>query len=251
MKTGEIKTGGGGSFTNYKLQPETQVIFIESFDLRPATYASAAPDEVTLSLQSRGPSIEGFQGFAYDKNDASKGKRDHQVGWIKADKFNYASKTVGGKEIDRDTSIGRFMIEVMTALGCKEWLDSVDPEGIMNLEIWFKKINAADAPWRNKPLRVCVACRQYWKKPPGKYAENDLFIVRWNKDQVRMEDGNIPESESKVVKWDSNNPEHMERAVNPALVPGFKGDTKDATPPATPPVAGGGTTSGTDDDIPF
>jgi hypothetical protein len=250
MKTTEIPTGGGGgNFTNYKLQPETQVVFIESFNLRFATHASATAGEVSLSMECRGLSIEGFEGFAWDKNDATKGKRDHQVGYVKASNFNFADKRIGEKDIERDIEIGRFMIEVMTALGCKEWLDSIDPEGIMNLELWFTKINAADAPWRNKPLRLCIACRQYWR-PQDKYAQNDLFVVKWAKGQIRMEDGNIPLEESKVVKWDPNNSDHMERAVKPDLVKGFKGN---ADAPAANTNAVGTATDVTDhsDDIPF
>ena len=225
MKTTEIKTGGGGSFTNYKIQPGTQVVYIESFELRYATHASKVPGEVTLSMRCRGPELLGFQGFAYDKDDASKGKRSHQVGFVKASNFNFADKvTKGGKEIERDVEIGRFMKEVMTALGCAEWLDGLDPEGIMTLDLWMDRVNAPNAPWLDKPLRVCIACRQYWREQ-DKYAQNELYVVGWERGEIRMEDGDIPEAESKVVKWDANNINHFKKAVKPATIGSFEGNT--------------------------
>ena len=249
MKTEEIKTGGaggGGSFTNYKLQPGTQVVYIEKFELRYATWASAAPGEVGLSMHCIGPDIEGFEGFAYDKDDASKGKRKHQVGFVKSSRFNYADKVHNGKEIDRDFEIGRFMGEVMDALGCRAWMNAIDPEGIMNLDLWFDRINASDAPWRNQPLRVCISARQYWKSPADKYAQQDLSVVKWVKDTVRMESGNIPEAESKVVVWDKDNIDHMERAAKPQEVAGFQGK---ATP--APTAAGAPAAEEDLDDLPF
>lgn len=176
ISTKNIKTAGEGGLPKL-IQPgnisaKILDVTLESFKYVPESY------HIILSLETE--PIEGFEGFAIDKDNLSLGHHKGQIGKVKTNEYAYATATTRtGVEINRDIEMLKFLKNLCTALGNKalKWLD--DQDGKHNtIESLFEQFNI-DQLYKDVFLNWCVAGKEYTNK--NGYKAYELFLPRFEK----------------------------------------------------------------------
>jgi len=215
-----------------KIQPGTQIVTILSVGLEPFTFV---PGGYHIVLNVEGPDLgAGFEGFNIDKNDPSKGKHKGQVGKVKANQYAYADKDIKTKKgealkIERNIEMMKFLGELCTALGHGTWLDKQDGKHD-TIEELFQHFNS-DKVFANKPLRVCIAGKEYVNGQG--YTNYDLNLPKSTSKGVAIELASVPEEKSRVIKF--NEKLHITKKTAAASVTKF-GDEPVKTASTAAPV---------------
>lgn len=178
------------------LEPGNHTLEIESVKLESSPFKEGG---YHLQLTVEGPDLGAdFEGFFKDMNDPSKGRFKGQSGRVKTNEYVYADgETKGGIKVYRDQEIMKMLKNLCSAMGTLDWFDAQDGKHD-TIEQFVAQFNA-DAPFRGKKLRMCIAGREYTNKQG--YTNYDLHIAKGARGFYAYESAQIPEDASKLMKF--------------------------------------------------
>lgn len=172
LSTKDVK-GGDSSNLPKTLKPGNVKVKINKVELEPFPLKVGAYHFV---CHVETEPIEGFTGFAIDKNDPSKGNHAGQVGKVKAGQYAYQdSVTKGGKAISRDMEIMRHIKFLCLAVGKIDWFDAQDGKHA-TIEAFVEAFNK-EKPFENVYIHTCLAGKKY--KNNKDYDSYDLFFAKY------------------------------------------------------------------------
>ena len=141
--------------------------------------------------------IEGFEGFALDKDHPEKGHFAGQIGRIKASQYAYADgETKTGIKIQRDRSILIFLQNLCKTLGINEWMQAQHNKHD-TIEDFVEAFNQS-APIKDKYLEFCIAGKEYVGKTG--YTNYDMWLPKAEKGKYAF--GEV--EEGKVIRYDES-----------------------------------------------
>lgn len=189
---------GGSSKVSKTLSPGNTKVKVNSIYLEPFRFTEGAYN-IMLDCEGvdMGPS---FEGFFVSKDNESLGRHKGQVGRVRTSQWPYQDKDLGDLQINRDMEIVKFLSKFCDATGCTDWLEKEDGkhESIESLVI---ALNEA-APFADSFLNVCLAGREYENKQG--YNNYDLFLPKFTKESIPMENASTDDSISRVTVFDKN-----------------------------------------------
>lgn len=179
------------------LQPGDHIINIVSVKLESVPYKQGA---YHINLHVQGPDLgKTYEGFFIDIKDESKGRYKGQAGRIRTNEFPYVDgETKSGIKVYRDKEMMKAIKNLCAAMGASTWFDAQDGKHD-TIEQFVEQFDR-DKPFADKWLRMCVAGREYQNKQG--YTNFDLHIAKPGRGMYAYESNQIPEAESKVVKYD-------------------------------------------------
>ena len=194
LNTKDIPESGGGGLPK-TLSPGIHKVKINIVELEDFKFK---PDSLYLLLHVEGEPIgDDFEGFAIDKDDATKGHHKGQIGRVKSDQWAYADGTTkSGIEISRDMEILKFIKNLCTELNCMDWLQNQDGKHA-TIQSLIEAFNN-DAPFKDIWLNMCLAGKEYKNK--NGYDAYDLFLPRYSKTGAPFE--GIGKAKSNLVTYD-------------------------------------------------
>jgi hypothetical protein len=202
INTVDIPESKGSSIPK-TLQPGNVIFQVHSMKLDSPPYDREA---LNLSLSVESEKIEGFEGFFIDKNNETLGRHNGQVGNIRISQYPFKDAvTKSGVEIKRDLELMKSIKNFCNVINANEWLTSQNNKHD-TFESLINQFNI-DKPFANKWIRACVGGSEYVNK--GGYTNYDLYIPKATGMVVSMENANVSEEESKVMKFDSE--KHLRR----------------------------------------
>ena len=184
--------GNGGDGLPKTIAPGNHVLKINSVELEDFKFIEGAAH---LMLHVETHPIEGFEGFLLDKDDESKGRYNGQIGRVKASQYAFADgATKSGIKIQKDRSILIFLQNLSKTLGINDWFIEQDGkhDTIEDFVLAFNKT----APFKDKYLEFCVACKEYVDKKG--YTNYDMYLPKSEKGKYAF--GEV--EEGKVMKYD-------------------------------------------------
>lgn len=162
-------TGGGLSKT---IKPGNVTAKINSIVLEDFKFI---PDAVHVVLNLETSPIEGFEGFAIDKDNPALGYHKGQVGRVQASQYAYADGTTkSGIEIKRDNNVLILLKKVCTALGKEDWFASQNNKH--NTIHEFIDAFNRDKVAQDVFLDFCIAGKEYENK--SGYIAHNLFLPK-------------------------------------------------------------------------
>ena len=122
LSTKDVKSGSDSNFVNKTIQPGNIEAKLNNIELHQPPFLEADSGYyLCLNLETTKPTDD-FEGFLIDKDDASKGKYEGQVGRVKASKWPYKDGTTkSGIEISRDNEMMKVMKSLCEALKLMTW----------------------------------------------------------------------------------------------------------------------------------
>ena len=217
LSTTDLGTGGNG--LPKTISPGNHVLKINMIDLEDFKFIDGAKH---LILHVETEPIEGFEGFAFDKDNPEKGHYAGQIGRIKASQYAFADgETKTGIKIQRDRSILIFLQSLCKTLGINDWF--TDQDGKHDTIDDFIEAFNKTAPIKDKYLEFCVAGREYEGKTG--YTNYDMWLPK--ADNRKYAFGEI--EEGKVITFDES--KHLKK-LETKEVKSF-GDDEFTTPPKT------------------
>ena len=186
-----------------KILPGNNVVKINSVSLNQPPFAKE-DNGYRLTIEVETKPIDGFEGFARDKNDPSKGNYLGQIGWVDTWEFYYKDGvTKNGTKTNRDNQLLIDLVRIMTATDCEKWRKDNDKK-FDTIEEYVAAFNH-DAPFKDKWINICV-CGKRYKNKSG-YDDFNLFLPRDTRGKFAM----TPENEkSKCIVF--NETEHIKGA---------------------------------------
>jgi hypothetical protein len=172
--SGMPKTIGTG---NHSLKINS--IALEEYSFIPNAY------HIILNVETE--PIEGFEGFMIDKDDASKGHYDGQIGRVKASQYAFADgNTKSGIAVYRDRSIMMFLQNLCNTLGINGWFTAQDDKH-NTIEDFIAAFNK-NADFQDKYLEFCVAGKEYMSK--SGYTNYDMWLPKGDKGKYAFAEPN-------------------------------------------------------------
>jgi hypothetical protein len=203
LSTEDLGTGGSG--LPKTISPGNKVLKINNIELEEFKFIK---DSYHLILHVETEPIEGFEGFALDKDNPDKGSYKGQIGRVKASQYAFADgETKTGVKIQRDRSILIFLQNLCKTMGINEWMQAQHNKHD-TIEDFVEAFNAT-APIKDKYLEFCIAGKEYvgktgytnydmWlpKAENGKYAfgeveEGRVLVYDENKHLKKLEVNNV------------------------------------------------------------
>lgn len=211
--------GGGSSSLPKTISPGNKVLKINSLELEQFKFIDNA---YHLLLHVETEPIEGFEGFAIDKDNPEKGHYAGQIGRVKTSQYAYADgETKSGIKIQRDRSILIFLQNLCKTLGINDWMQSQHNKH-ETIEDFINAFNKT-APFKDKYLEFCIAGKEYMGKTG--YTNFDMWLPKAENGKYAF--GEV--EEGKVIRYDES--KHLKKLeVKP--VDKFGDDDDDfSTPP--------------------
>jgi hypothetical protein len=209
----EINNTGNESNLPKTFGPGNQKCKINSIQLVDFTYL---PGGKHLILNLETEPIEGFQGFAIDKNNADLGFHAGQVGRVKAGRYAFANgKTKKGTEINRDIAFLTFLKNLCLALNCDEWFQAQNNrhETIDDFVTAFNE----EAPFQDVYLDYCIAGKEYQNN--AGYISYDMWLAKPSKEGYSFS----ASGSGKTLAY--NETEHLQKLVTSNIVDSFEAPT--------------------------
>ena len=171
LSTTDLGTGGGSGLPK-TIQPGNHVLKINYIDLEDFKFIDGAKH---LMLHVETEPIEGFEGFALDKDNPEKGHYAGQIGRIKASQYAFADgETKSGIKIQRDRSILIFLQNLCKTYEIYDWF--VEQDGKHNTVDDFVEAFNKTAPIKDKFLEFCIAGKEYEGKTG--YTNYDMWLPK-------------------------------------------------------------------------
>jgi len=191
LNTKDLPESTGAS--NKILQPGNCKIKINSIELKKEPFEG---DPYNIILNCEGEDMgEGFEGFAYDKNDLSKGKAKGPVAKVRASEYSFQDREFEGKKFFRDIEILKWFKGFCKAIGKIEWCFEQDDK-FDTIEKWVENLNH-EKPYDGIWLDSCLAGRAYTNKQG--FLNYDLYLPYFNNKGIPLEvSGTTP---SKLVTF--------------------------------------------------
>jgi hypothetical protein len=191
LSTTDLGTGSGSSMAK-TIAPGNHVLKINAVELEDFRFIDGAKH---LILHVETEPIEGFEGFALDKDNPDKGHFKGQIGRIKASQYAYADgETKSGIKIQRDRSVLIFLQSLSKALGVNDWF--VEQDGQHETIDDFVEAFNATAPIKDKYLEMCIAGKEYLNK--NSYTSYDMWLPKAENKKYAF--GEV--EAGKVIKYD-------------------------------------------------
>jgi hypothetical protein len=170
LSTTDLGTGGTGIAKT--IAPGNHTLKINSITLDDFSFIPGAKH---LMLHVETKPIEGFEGFMRDKDDASKGNYNGQIGRVKASQYAYADGTTkSGIEIQRDRAILIFLQNLCKSLNLNEWFTDQDGKH-ESIDDFVNEFNKS-AKFQDIYLDFCIAGKEYMGKTG--YLNYDLNLPK-------------------------------------------------------------------------
>jgi len=170
LSTEDLGTGGSG--LPKTISPGNHVLKINGVELEDFKFIDNA---YHLILHVETEPIEGFEGFALDKDNPDKGHFAGQIGKVKASQYAFADgETKSGIKIQRDRSILIFLQNLCKTMGVNDWMQAQHNKH-NTIEDFVEAFNAT-APIKDKYLEFCVAGKEYVGKTG--YTNYDLWLPK-------------------------------------------------------------------------
>jgi len=164
--------GGGGNNLPKTINPGNHTLKINSIELEDFRFIENAKH---LIIHVETKPIEGFEGFAIDKDNPEAGNYKGQIGRVKASQYAYADgETKSGIKIQRDKSIMMFLQNFCKTLGLTEWFIAQDRMH-ETIEDFINEFNKT-APFKDKYLEFCIAGKEYMNK--SGYINYDMWLPK-------------------------------------------------------------------------
>jgi len=171
LNTKDVKAGEGG--LSKTLKPGNVKVKINSVVLEPNTFK---PGSYHVVCNVETEPIEGFVGFAIDKNNPSLGNHAGQIGKVKAGQYSFADgATKSGIPVYRDNDIMTHIKRICLAVGTN-WWDGTDGK-YKTIEALVEAFNN-DKPFKDIYIETCLAGKKY-KNDKG-YDNYDLFFAKYS-----------------------------------------------------------------------
>jgi len=184
--------GGGSSSLPKTINPGNKVLKINSLELEDFKFISGA---YHLILHVETEPIDGFEGFAIDKDNPEKGHYAGQIGRVKASQYAFADgETKSGIKIQRDRSILIFLQNFCKTLGINEWMQAQHNKH-ETIEDFIAAFNKT-APFKDKYLEFCIAGKEYVGKTG--YTNYDMWLPKAENGKYAF--GEV--EEGKVIRYD-------------------------------------------------
>jgi hypothetical protein len=172
LSTTDLGTGSGGSSMAKTIAPGNHVLKINNIELEDFRFIEGAKH---LILHVETEPIEGFEGFALDKDNPEKGHFAGQIGKVKASQYAFADgETKSGIKIQRDRSILIFLQGLSKACGINDWFTEQDGQH-ETIDDFVEAFNKT-APIKDKYLEFCIAGKEYLNK--NSYTSYDLWLPK-------------------------------------------------------------------------
>lgn len=192
LSTEDLGTGGSGMPKT--IAPGNHVLKINSVELEEFKFITGA---YHLIMHVETEPIEGFEGFALDKDNPEKGHYAGQIGRIKASQYAFADgETKSGIKIQRDRSILIFLQNLCKTLGINDWMVEQNNKHD-TIEEFVKAFNET-APYQEKFLEFCVAGKEYVGKTG--YTNYDMWLPKSENGKYAF--GEV--EEGKVLRYDES-----------------------------------------------
>ena len=186
--------GGGSSSLPKTISPGNKVLKINSLELEQFKFIDNA---YHLLLHVETEPIDGFEGFAIDKDNPEKGHYAGQIGRVKASQYAFADgETKSGIKIQRDRSILIFLQNFCKTLGINEWMQSQHNKH-ETIEDFINAFNKT-APFKDKYLEFCIAGKEYVGKTG--YTNFDMWLPKAENGKYAF--GEV--EEGKVIRYDES-----------------------------------------------
>jgi hypothetical protein len=157
-----------------------------------------------LNMESE-PMGDDFEGFAIDKDNPDAGRYLGKVGRVKTNEYAYKDgQTKSGIKVSRDLDLLRAVQSICKATKALAWMEANNNKH-ETIEDYIQAF-CDDMPFKDVYFNTTLGGREYFK---DNYAKYDLFLVRPGKGQVNMESTDVPEENSKLVKF--NEELHIKR----------------------------------------
>lgn len=190
LSTEDLGTGGSGMPKT--IAPGNHVLKINGVQLEEFSFI---PGAYHLLLQVETEPIEGFEGFALDKDNPEKGHYAGQIGRVKASQYAFSDgETKSGIKIQRDRSILIFLQNLCKTLGINDWMVEQNNKHD-TIEDFVKAFNET-APYKEKFLEFCVAGKEYVGKTG--YTNYDMWLPKSENGKYAF--GEV--EEGKVLRYD-------------------------------------------------
>jgi hypothetical protein len=190
LSTEDLGTGGSGMPKT--IAPGNHVLKINGVQLEEFSFI---PGAYHLLLQVETEPIEGFEGFALDKDNPEKGHYAGQIGRVKASQYAFSDgETKSGIKIQRDRSILIFLQNLCKTLGINDWMLEQNNKHD-TIEDFVKAFNET-APYKEKFLEFCVAGKEYVGKTG--YTNYDMWLPKSENGKYAF--GEV--EEGKVLRYD-------------------------------------------------
>ena len=164
--------GGGGNNLPKTISPGNHTLKINSIQLEDFRFIENAKH---LLIHVETKPIEGFEGFAIDKDNPEAGNYKGQIGRVKASQYAYADgETKSGIKIQRDKSIMMFLQNFCKTLGLTEWFIAQDRMH-ETIEDFVNEFNKT-ATFKDKYFEFCVAGKEYMNK--SGYINYDMWLPK-------------------------------------------------------------------------
>lgn len=197
-------TGGGLSKT---IKPGNVTAKIHSIVLEDFKFI---PDAVHVVLNLETAPIEGFEGFAIDKDNPALGNYKGQVGRVQASQYAFADGTTKtGIEIKRDNNVLIFLKKICTALGKDEWFSAQNNKH--NTIHEFVDAFNRDKVANDIYLDFCIAGKEYENK--SGYIAHNLFLPKPTQSAYAF----AAVDSKKVMNFNEN--DHIVRLSKPVATP--------------------------------
>ena len=218
LSTTDLGTGGSG--LPKTISPGNHVLKINHLELEDFKFIDGAKH---LILHVETEPIDGFEGFAFDKEHPEKGHYAGQIGRVKASQYAFADgETKTGIKVQRDRSILIFLQNLCKSFSINEWFTDQDGK-FDTIEDFIEGFNAS-APIKDKYLEFCIAGKEYEGK--SGYTNYDMWLAKAeNKKYAFGEVG-----EGKVITFDES--KHL-RKLETKEVKSFGDDDNFTTPSKT------------------
>jgi hypothetical protein len=170
LSTEDLGTGGSG--LPKTISPGNKVLKINHVELEDFKFIDNAKH---LILHVETEPIEGFEGFALDKDNPERGHFKGQIGRVKASQYAYADgETKTGIKIQRDRSILIFLQNLCKTMGLNEWMQAQHNKHD-TIEDFIDAFNQT-APIKDVYLEFCVAGKEYVGKTG--YTNYDMWLPK-------------------------------------------------------------------------
>jgi len=192
LSTEDLGTGGSG--LPKTISPGNKVLKINNVELEEFKFIDNA---YHLILHVETEPIEGFEGFALDKDNPDRGHFAGQIGRIKASQYAFADgETKTGIKIQRDRSILIFLQNLCKTMGINEWMQAQHNKH-NTIEDFVDAFNQT-APIKDKYLEFCIAGKEYVGKTG--YTNYDMWLPKAEKGKYAF--GEV--EEGKVIRYDES-----------------------------------------------
>jgi len=192
LSTEDLGTGGSG--LPKTISPGNKVLKINNVELEEFKFIENA---YHLILHVETEPIEGFEGFALDKDNPDKGHFAGQIGRVKASQYAFADgETKSGIKIQRDRSILIFLQNLCKTMGINDWMQAQHNKH-NTIEDFVDAFNQT-APIKDKYLEFCIAGKEYVGKTG--YTNYDMWLPKAEKGKYAF--GEV--EEGKVIRYDES-----------------------------------------------